>query len=127
MDGGAGSFAKFLLADVLGDALYFPLWWYSRGLWRFLSALGGRLRNLAVKLGLGVWTRYLFTPMFGQYDAVGRIISFFVRIFQIMMRSVLMLAAAVAAVALLSVYLALPIFVAWQITRQFVLFFYAGA
>lgn len=117
----AGSLAKFLLADVIGDALYFPLWWYSSGLWRFLSALGGRLRNLAVKLGLGVWTRYLFTPMFGQYDAAGRIISFFVRIFQIIMRSILMLAAAIVAAALLGGYFALPIFVVWQIARQILL------
>jgi len=123
----AGSLAKFLLADVIGDALYFPLWWYSRGLLRFLFALVGRWRNMAAKLGLGVWTRYLFTPMFGQYDAAGRIISFFVRIFQIMMRSALMLAAAVAAAALLGVYLTLPIFVVWQIARQILLgLAYAG-
>lgn len=113
-----GSLVKFLLADVIGDALYFPLWWYSRGLLRFLKAVWGRLRNLAARLGLGVWTRYLFTPMFGQYDATGRIISFFVRVFQILVRSVLMLAAFFFALAVLFVYVALPIFVVWQIVRQ---------
>ncbi|MEK7516202.1 MAG: hypothetical protein AAB562_01250 [Patescibacteria group bacterium] len=121
----SASFAKFLLADVIGDALYFPFWWYSRGLLRFLKAVWGWLRNLAARLGLGVWTRYLFTPMFGQYDVAGRIISFFVRVFQILFRSVLMLAAVCVAAVVLAFYLALPIFVAWQIMRQFVLFFYA--
>lgn len=124
MEGGFGSLAKFLLADVIGDALYFPLWWYSRGLLRFLKAEWGRLRNLAARLGLGVWTRYLFTPMFGQYDAAGRIISFFVRIFQITMRSIVMMAAAIVAAALLGVYLAAPLFVAWQIVRQILIGFH---
>src|SRR3989344_960988 len=121
MESGVISFSKFLLADVIGDVLYFPFWWYSRGLLHFLKALGNRLRNLAVKLGLGVWTRYLFTPMFGQYDVVGRIISFFVRIFQILTRSVVMLAAAIVSAVLLCVYLALPIFLLWQIVRQILL------
>lgn len=112
---------KFLFADVIGDALYFPFWWYSRGLLRFLKTLANRLRNLAAKLGLGVWTRYLFTPMFGQYDVAGRIISFFVRVFQILFRSVLMLAAVCVAAVVLAFYLALPLLVVWQIVRQFLI------
>lgn len=117
----AGSLVKFLLADVIGDALYFPFWWYSRGLLRFVRALGMRLRNLFIKLGLGVWARYLFTPMFGQYDLPGRIISFFVRLFQIIVRSFLMLVALCVAAIILAFYLVLPLLVLWQIVRQFLI------
>jgi len=37
-------------------------------------------------MGLGVWIKNLFVPMFQQYDWQGRIISFFMRLFQIIFR-----------------------------------------
>jgi len=116
-----------ILWEIGGDVLRFPQWWYGRGLIDAARTAIETVEGYARRLGVKVWMKNLFTPMFGQYDAAGRIISFFVRVFQILVRSVLMLAAFFFALAVLFVYVALPIFVVWQIMRQFVLFFYAGA
>ena len=37
-------------------------------------------------LGLPLWIKNLFTPMFQQYDVMGRLISFFMRLVQIIGR-----------------------------------------
>jgi len=76
---------------VLRDIVYFPLWWYISGLRR--TALG--VWNFWVRkqkaLGLFIWLKNIFTPMYGQRDFFGKLISFVMRLVQIIFRGVLML------------------------------------
>jgi hypothetical protein len=71
---------------VLQDVFGFLPWWYSVTV---PGAVKGYIANLRAefgRLGLGVWLQNLFVPMYGQYDWQSRIISFVVRLFQIVVR-----------------------------------------
>ena len=57
--------------------------------------------------------------MYGLQDWQGRIISFFVRLVQIMARGFVLVFWAVFALALFLAYLALPIFAAFAFLQQF--------
>lgn len=86
---------RFVTLDLVGDALAFPVWWYTAGFLKFLGWLGMQARAQWHTIGLGVWLKNLFVPMFGQADAWGRVISFFMRLGQIIGRGIWYLAALV--------------------------------
>ncbi len=71
---------KFIVFDVLLDFLYLPVWWYSKGLLQILSWIGGCIRYVNGLTGLGLWTKSLFKPMYGERSFQGRIVSFVMRI-----------------------------------------------
>lgn len=68
------------------DLLYFPFWWYTHGFLRFAKSLVKALRFKWQDLGVGVWVKNLFVPMFGVRDIAGRLISFFMRLVNIIGR-----------------------------------------
>src|SRR3989344_2210726 len=71
---------KYFVVELIGDIVYFPLWWFTAGFSQLLWGLGRNLRSTERHLALGLLLRTLWLPMFGQYDREGRIISFFVRL-----------------------------------------------
>lgn len=79
---------KFIAADLIGDFGYFPVWWETHGVARQAKKSLARVRGSWIRLGLGVWLKNLFVPMYGQYDLSGRLVSFFMRFFQIILRSI---------------------------------------
>lgn len=105
---------KFVFGDLLGDVVYFPVWWYSRGAARAVKVLASGMRATLASLALVLWIKNLFVPMFGQYDLQGRIISFFMRIFQIIARTLAALFWLIVRLAVLGIYLLLPPFVVWM-------------
>lgn len=111
---------KFVFADLIGDFFYFPVWWYTRGLAKMAMAASGRVAGIWTSLGVGVWARNLFVPMFGQADIPGRIISFFVRLFQIIFRTIWFVFAVAFQCLWLLVWLAIPIFIILMILVSFV-------
>lgn len=72
-----------IVRDVVLDAFSFPFWWYSKGLVRMLNWVAQNLMESVQSLGLSVWLKNLFVPMYGRYDWQSRIISFFMRLIQI--------------------------------------------
>lgn len=90
------------------DIAYFPLWWYTRGLVDVMSGAGSMLAGQAKGLAIGVWVANLFTPMYGQYDWQGRLISFFVRFAQIILRSIALALWAGVAVLVIVAWLLMP-------------------
>jgi hypothetical protein len=108
-----------VIIDFIKDILYFPLWWYSAGAAKaFLFSLN-KIRNMARQLGLKIWVANLFRPMFGQYDFAGRVISFFIRLVQIIARSIMMVVWIVLMLILFLIWLALPPFIIYQIIINF--------
>ncbi len=77
--------------EAIVDIFYFPLWWYTFGVWRIgrwsigLLARGNRI------LSPGLWLKNLFVPMYGQYDWEGRTISFIVRLVEVVIRLFLLI------------------------------------
>jgi hypothetical protein len=103
----------FIAKDIIGDFLYWPIWWYTVGAFKLLIICVNELKNQVATLGLTIWIGNLFTPMFGQYDFEGRIISFFIRLIQIILRSI---------VLLLWVAIMGLIFLTWLVTPVLVLY-----
>lgn len=110
--------ARFLVADILGDAIRFPVWWYTTGLALCLGWVGERLQVGWHLFGVGVWAKNVLTPMFGQRDVQGRIISFAFRIVQIVARTIGLLAYAVLLGALFVLWVTLPLLVILLLVLQ---------
>lgn len=97
------------------DILYFPIWWYTSGLKKRAIGFVNNLRSLSRYFGFKILITHLFKPMFGQYDWKGRIISFFMRLVQIIIYLIVFLISAIFLFALLLVWVFLPIVAIWQI------------
>ncbi len=107
-----------ILVQFLWDILYFPIWWYSQGLWAVIKWVGHFLQRRLQSTGLLVWLKNLFTPMFGQRDIAGKLISFFVRLIQIAVRSIMMVFWCVFALSALAIWLVAPVFIIFELFRQ---------
>lgn len=99
---------RFVLQDVLGDVLRFPVWWYSVGLLGFVGWAGGRVNQAWHNLGIGAWISHIFSPMYGQRDWQGRIISFFARLLIIFARLVGFVLYSAVFLVLCAVWVCLP-------------------
>jgi len=104
--------------DLIKEILYFPLWWYSRGLIQIFIRLKNFLVYKQRMLCIIIWIKNIFRPMYGQYDLPGQIISFFVRLFQIIARSLIFLFWFIICLLALFFWLILPILVIYEIIFQ---------
>ena len=108
-----------IFLDLIGNLLYFPVWWYGQGLKRrwlvVLKGIKAGYRNLALKILL----INLFKPMYGEYNWQGRIISFFARLFMLFWRALEMLIWILLLFSLIVIWLLVPILVIRQILILF--------
>lgn len=112
MKSAGGYVAKFVVFDLLGSIVLFPIWWYTTG---FADVFRWTVQSLRYRIkgyGFGIWMRNFFVPMYGQGDIAGRLIS-------VAMRVVVLIGRAVAVVAEGLVYglaclfwLAVPVLIA---------------
>ena len=111
--------AKILLIDLIGELLYFPIWWYTQGLKRVVLYVFNSIKNTNRNLAVGLMFKSLFKPMFGQYDREGRIISFFFRLILTFARTIAFLI--LVAIYLLAIvfWILLPVAVVWGIYNNF--------
>lgn len=109
-----------ILAELVRDVLYFPLWWYSRGFFNLLLGVKNFLADKEKSLALLIWLKNIFKPMYAQHDFAGMLISFFMRSVQIFFRSLIMIFWLILCLAVIAAWLALPIFVIYEIIFQFI-------
>jgi len=107
-----------ILAELARDIIYFPLWWYTKGLFQLLIWLKNFLINREKTVALSVWIKNIFRPMYGQYDWQGKLISFFIRVMQIIARSIGMLIYLIISALIFCFWIILPILVIYQIIFQ---------
>ena len=110
-------FGKILL-QIVWDFIYFPLWWYSAGLVKTIRGVGQFYHNEQVSLNFFVWLKNIFVPMYGQHDLTGRLISFFMRLVQVIFRGLLMLIVLILGLAFLIFYIILPPAILLAIWKQ---------
>jgi len=113
---------KFIFKDIVFDILAWPVWWYTTGVLNSIKKMSATISQENQELSLSVWAKNLFTPMFGQSDWQGRIISFFMRLFQIIFRSIIFVLWILIAFIGFIVWLALPIAIIYEILFNFGLF-----
>lgn len=109
-----------ILAGLVAQIVYFPAWWYSRGLLRFLKYLKDFLVERERSLALLIWIKNLNIPMYGQYDWQGRLISFFMRLFQIIFRGIVMIFWLILVVAIICAWIILPFLILYEIYFQLI-------
>jgi len=109
-----------IIVELVRDVIYFPLWWYSRGLLKTLLWLKSFLADKQKSLALLIWIKNIHRPMYGQYDWAGLLISFFVRLFQILVRSLIMLFWLIIALVIFCFWIILPLLVVYEIIFQLI-------
>jgi hypothetical protein len=97
-----------LFLEAILDIFYFPIWWYTKGALHALRGCFNLFKQGNANLAPGLWLANLFVPMFGQFDFQGRIISFFMRLVQIIARTFALLLWLVLCLILFVCWLLLP-------------------
>jgi hypothetical protein len=105
--------------QIIGEVAYFPIWWYSVGLGRFSKKAWNFLKNCEDTLGFSIWLKNIFIPMYGQRDLTGRLVSFFIRLVQIIFRGAALCFCLALALAAIFVWLALPLVLILLISGRF--------
>ncbi|MEI7498529.1 MAG: hypothetical protein WCK11_04600 [Candidatus Falkowbacteria bacterium] len=111
-------FSSKTFAKLVWGIIYFPVWWYTEGLFNIGQILYERLKNQEKAWGFLVWVRNIFRPMYGLTDFAGVVISILVRIVQIIFRGVIMLFWVIFLLGCLAFWLVLPLAVIYQIGYQ---------
>jgi hypothetical protein len=107
-----------IIVETIKEIIFFPIWWYSIGLAKVVRGLMNFLSDRQRSLALFVWIKNIFKPMYQQYDWQGLLISFFMRSIMIVIRGVALLFWVVFALIALAFWLALPLYVIYQIVFQ---------
>lgn len=102
-----------LSIEFVWHLVYFPLWWYSRGLKHAAIAMRNFISLGNATLAPGLWLQNIFVPMFGQHDWQGRLVSFFVRLVNVLVRGLLFL---------MWTFLGCAVFLIWPLLPVIVLF-----
>jgi len=107
-----------VFARFIAGVIFFPFWWYSVGFGRFLTKVFRFWQEEQRILGFSVWLKNIFVPMYGQHDFSGRLISFFIRLFQVIFRGLALLFWALLCLALIIFWLLLPLLLLAAIAFQ---------
>lgn len=107
-----------LIMEMLKEAAYFPVWWFTRGYLTFLKRLGSFLADKNKAIGLTVWIKNYFRPMYGQRSVSGVLISIAMRTVQIIFRGIAMLFWLAVSAGLAISWVLLPFFAAYEIYFQ---------
>ena len=110
---------RFVFFEIGGDLLYWPIWWYTRGISRAGLFALAEIKLQAQRLGVGVWAKNIFVPMFGQYDLEGRLISFFIRLIQIIVRGIATVVWAALVAAVFGLWVLLPLIALYFVIYNF--------
>ena len=109
-----------IILQIIGEILYFPIWWYTVGFGRLVKNSWGFLKNQEINLGFGVWLKNIFVPMYGQRDFASRLISFVMRLIQIIFRGAVLLLWLFLVLLALIIWLILPLALLMALTFQFI-------
>lgn len=107
-----------IIIKIFYSFIYFPIWWYGRGFIKILASIKESIILKQKRLGFFIWIKNIFTPMFGQYDWQGKLISFSMRLAQIVFRGFILLIWIMFLFLFLLIWITLPILVIYNIFYQ---------
>ncbi|EKE07200.1 MAG: hypothetical protein ACD_18C00160G0002 [uncultured bacterium] len=105
-----------MILELLWDMVYFPIWWYSDGARRALLFCSRLVRDVNGMLAPGLWFKNMFVPMFGQDDLQGRLVSFIMRFFNTLFRTIGLFIWLFVVIVLFFVWILLPLVVFYFLT-----------
>lgn len=106
---------KFVFKDLIGDILYFPIWWYSGGTKKVALFCVNEIKEASRRLAIGILFSHLLKPMYGQYDLAGRVISLVFRMIQFVWHLLFLLIWMILIILIFFFWVGLPIITTWQI------------
>ncbi|KKW41352.1 MAG: hypothetical protein UY92_C0022G0002 [Candidatus Magasanikbacteria bacterium GW2011_GWA2_56_11] len=107
-----------IVVEFILDILYFPLWWYTGGAKHALLFGVDLIKDGNSHLAPGLWLKNIFVPMFGQYDWQGRLVSFFMRVVNIIGRSIGLLIWFLVVVMIFILWLIFPLVVGYMLVAS---------
>jgi len=107
-----------LVLEFVLDLFYFPLWWYTGGLKKVALSCARFWQDGNLQMSPGLWLKNIFVPMYGQYDWQSRLVSFFIRLFNVIIRGLGLLLWTIFVCFLFSLWIVFPVFVAYMIFRS---------
>ena len=107
-----------IFIETVWGVIWFPLWWYTLGLKHIGRVCASIWREGNAILAPGLWLKYIFVPMFGQYDWQGRLVSFFVRLLNLIFRTLGLFIWSLVVILLLLGWLILPFGIILALARS---------
>jgi len=111
-------YATKILADLARDLIFFPVWWYTKGFFELATKISVFWSDSLKGLNLLVWLKNIFVPMYGQRDLTGILVSIFMRIVQIILRSIGFACLLLLGLFVILLWLVAPLIILWQIIFQ---------
>jgi hypothetical protein len=96
------------------------LWWYTGGIVYFGQFSWNLLQAGNFRLAPGLWLKNIFVPMFGQVDFQGRMVSFFMRLVNVIGRSIALFFWLLMVLFIFCLWLVFPIFVVYMIGKAII-------
>ena len=110
---------KYIAIEIIWDIIYFPIWWYSKGLVKVSTfCLKSASFHIHRRLALGIWLRNMFKPMYGDYTREGRIICFFMRAVVLVYKLIATLLWLICLFVLFIIWIVLPMLIIYYILYQ---------
>lgn len=110
--------AQRIVLDFVLHILYFPVWWYSVGLLHVARRCFHMVQTVNYTLAPGLWLRNIFVPIFGADDWQGRIVSFFLRLINVIIRGFMLCLWIACVLFLFLLWIGLPIFFVYMLIRS---------
>jgi len=110
-----GVIFKDLFLDALWVVLYFPLWWYGRGLKDTAIFCWTKIRSGWRSLALSILLVNFFKPMYGQSDVLAYILSIVTHFIQVFGRLILFFFWALFWILILFLWIIAPLYSLWEL------------
>ncbi len=94
-----------ILLDCGREILYFPLWWYSRGIKLYWSWSWGKIKRVEDILAFSVLLKNIYRPLYGDYSFVGILIGPVIRLFWLSIIGPALLGVVIFFLGLFGIYL----------------------
>ncbi len=104
----SGALARIVFVDLIGSVIWFPVWWYTKGLKRFINWCYEGIVYRSKQYAFRVWIKNFFVPMYAQYDLTGRLISVGMRIAVISARAIALAIESLAYLFLIICWMIVP-------------------
>jgi hypothetical protein len=105
---------QFIVKDIVLDFVLWPVWWYGTGLVEAFFRMIDTMKQANDETALTIWAKNIFVPMYGDYTWQGRMISFLMRVAQIIIRTFLFLGWCVFAIVVFLLWIVVPLFIIFQ-------------
>ncbi len=109
---------RFIFIDLIGDFLYWPVWWYTVGFKERVIWYLGEIKKTWTSMALPLWLKSMFKPMYADRTFMGRAISLVMRILILIWKLIWFCLWLLIISLVLILWLIAPLFTLYMIVQQ---------